>query len=248
MSQKKRKGAVLEALLADNSPGQEAENVPLEPVCEPLSASNVAGIKANIAYIERHIMEAKTYSARLYDAPQDGNTLLKMLEELEKTRISARQIIDQILLPDSQKQALLRVGIKDISISNPSVPALLLITLFPLVNTQIKGGYNVYFEVKFALEKYLQEHPLTLPMGRFALVYRRIIKGNLALSAGHCDNDNFEMKRVTNAITEAIHVADSVDKFSFYYTAAAGDEAKTEVYLATESQFPDLIKTFISEP
>lgn len=252
MSPKRCKGAgndaALKDLLAENGPVLEAKPPFQDPQNGAISQRDMVEIMSNIAYIERHIMAAKTYSARLHDSPRHGQSMVVMLEELEKARIAARKIIDLVPASDEQKAQALNAGISDISISVPDVPALLLITLFPLLHMQIKGGYNVYFEVKFALENYLQEHPLSLPDGRYVLVYRRIVRGNVALSAGHCDNDNFEMKRVTNAITEAIHVADSVDKFSFYYTTAAGNEAKTEVYLVSESQFPDLIKTFISRP
>ena len=42
------------------------------------------------------------------------------------------------------------------------------------------------------------------------------------------------MKRVTNAITDAIGIADSVDKFSFFYTTIHGNEDKTIVKMVPE--------------
>ena len=56
----------------------------------------------------------------------------------------------------------------------------------------------------------------------------------MKLAKGRCDNDNFEMKRVTNAITDAIGIADSVDKFSFFYTTIHGDKDKTIVKMVPE--------------
>ena len=114
---------------------------------------------------------------------------------------------------------------------------LLKITLFPLVRFPSKGGYNIYSDLKAALQKFLAEHPVNPAKDmRLTIVYRRIVPWELTLGKARCDNDNFEMRRCTNAITDALAISDSVDKISFFYTTEQVPHRNcVEVFLLNET-------------
>ena len=190
-------------------------------------------------YIGHKAASIQNHVLKLLEVPDHEQSVLDMLQDLELARFSARKLADGIALPmPNSKDGT----IKNIEVQMPDMPILLQLTLFPLVPYPIKGAYNVYYDVKEALFRFTEKQPFRFDATeRFTLVYQRLAKGTVRLSTGCCDNDNFEMKRVTNAITEAIGIADSADKFSFYYTTITGSEAKTRVFLVYEKDFPLLL-------
>lgn len=191
-----------------------------------------ASIEKELQYVEKH---AKSLLLTIEKARQNRQEILTIIQETELIRLSIRKTIPY--LPEqitTKEKAIEPLGI---TVSTPSY-ALLMVDMIPLNPQPTKGSYNVYYEVREALKNYLSQHPMILnPKQRYTLIYKRIVPGDLRLATGKCDNDNFEMKRVTNAITDTIGIADSVDKFSFYYTTVAGKSHHTEVILVYESQF-----------
>lgn len=159
---------------------------------------------------------------------------LLVYEKLELMRYEIRKCEPYWLLP-TPFSGRHQSQVSTIDISQPE-GCLLKMVLFPLVNFPTKGGYNVYSELKQALDAYLENHPVkVVPGGKYTLLYRRIVPGPLTLGQGRCDNDNFEMKRCTNAITDALGFADSVDKVSFFYTTDTLDGVScVEIYLLAE--------------
>ena len=71
----------------------------------------------------------------------------------------------------------------------------------------------------------------------YILMYNRVVPWALELAQGCCDNVRLEMGRATNAITEEMGIADSVDKRSFFFAATSGGSAKIEIYLVEEDRF-----------
>lgn len=166
-------------------------------------------------------------------------TLLQALEDVELCRQNLRKKLSLVRTPASTT-FFQEKSIQNIAVENGEEPGVCLkITLFPLCAYPIKGAYNVYFEVKEAISK-AKENGLIPSVSlnkRYVLIYNRVVPGELGLAQGRCDNDHFEMGRVTNAITEEMGIADSVDKLSFFFTTTSGNEAKTEIYLVEEDAF-----------
>lgn len=104
----------------------------------------------------------------------------------------------------------------NIRISTPT-GTVIRVTLPPLIGRQFKGSYNIYWKLKSALSQYEISHGMPRPEGeKLLLIYKRY---STNLAVGHtCDNDNWEMKRTTNAISEALNYSDNADHFSMLYT------------------------------
>lgn len=238
MSRKRSESPVL-AVIEGLSEGHK------EDVGPPTSVDSVRdeqNIRSELAYIGQKTAVVTGKIAASLARKMDGKDILELIQDLELARFSARKLVDAAALPTTERQAVKEAQLKDIQVSGKTGNILLKLTLLPLTPYPIKGAYNVYFSVKEALLSYSKTQPFQFdPSCRYSLVYQRIVKGKVRLTAGCCDNDNFEMQRVTNAITEAIGIADSADKFSFYYTTIEGREAKTLVYLVLESDLPALL-------
>lgn len=103
-----------------------------------------------------------------------------------------------------------------IHISTPA-NAIIRATIPPLVGRQFKGSYNIYWRLKSALAEFERRHKIPRSEGeRLVLIYKRY---STNLAVGHtCDNDNWEMKRTTNAISEALNYSDNSEHFSMVYT------------------------------
>lgn len=238
MSRKRSESPVL-AVIEGLSEGHQ-EDIGPPPAAE--AVRDEQNVHSELAYIGQKAAGVAGKIAASLGREMDGKDILELIQDLELARFSARKLVDAAALPAAERQAVKEVQLKDIQVSGKSGNILLKLTLLPLTPYPIKGAYNVYFGVKEALLSYSKKQPFQFdPSCRYTLVYQRIVKGKVRLSAGCCDNDNFEMQRVTNAITEAIGIADSADKFSFYYTTMGGREAKTLVYLVLEKDLPELL-------
>lgn len=240
MSKKARTRAdspILEVIESLSAGHEDAE------VSTPATASeDMDAVNAELAYIGQKVAGVAGKIAASLTTKMRGKDILGIIQDLELARYSARKLVDAAAISDEEKQAAAEAQLRDIQVFGTSGIILLRLVLFPLTPYPIKGAYNVYFSVKEALLSYSKTQPFHFdPSCRYTLVYQRIVKGKVRLSAGCCDNDNFEMQRVTNAITEVIGIADSADKFSFYYTTISGQDAKTIVYLVRENDLPALL-------
>ena len=224
MSRKRSESPVL-AVIEGLSEGHQED---IGPTCPVETVRDEHNVHSELAYIGQKTAAVAGKIAASLEREMNGKDMLELIQDLELARFSARKLVDAAALPAAEHQAVKEVLLK--------------LTLLPLTPYPIKGAYNVYFGVKEALLSYGKKQPFQFdPSCRYTLIYQRIVKGKVRLSAGCCDNDNFEMQRVTNAITEVIGIADSADKFSFYYTTMGGREAKTLVYLVLENDLPALL-------
>lgn len=129
-----------------------------------------------------------------------------------------------------------------ISICEPK-NAVLRVVLPPLIGRKIKGSYNIYWKLKAALSQYEQKCGMPdIKDEKLVLIYKIYAR---SLDIGHvCDNDNWEMRRTTNAISEALNRSDNPAHFSMFYTAVESSvdcvEA-TVIYQKNLSEFLDYL-------
>ncbi len=181
---------------------------------------------------------AEVLTSYRQDKIDDESAILTLMNEIEPIRTELRTVAPK-LIPKGRYDALnvKEKLLEDVRVM-PCDNGYFQIEMYPLVSMPSKGGYNCYFEVKEAVKTYIKSNPFVPQKGkRYTLIYKRIVTGNLSLAKGRCDNDNFETKRVTNAITDALGIADSVDIMSFFYTTELGDKDKMVVILKDELQY-----------
>lgn len=189
-------------------------------------------LKKALQYCNNRVKSMKKMLDKALEYPTD-KVILDLLGDVELSRKALREVLPMTCQPTDT--ASVSGNIRDVIIeSSPQIP--LKITLLPLCAYPIRGAYNTYFDVYNALQN-ADNKPVLAANKRYTIVYNRVVKGPLVLAKGRCDNDNFEMKRVTNAISDALGIADSVDKFSFYYITTEGEQSKTEVSLLEEASF-----------
>lgn len=219
--------------------GIDVENIDDKtPISEHLPVNTVKPEEkyASLDYIQRRASKILDILTKIKTSKmKENDALISILQENELMRREIRTLASNVYDPDNESRfERIDAKLQSVIVSQPN-GCYLKIELYPLIGKPIKGGYNVYFEVKDAVSRYIYENRVKFPQDkRFTLVYQRVTTGDLILAKGRCDNDNFEMKRVTNAISDAIGIADSVDKFSFFYTTIQGKEDKTEVFLLPE--------------
>lgn len=116
-----------------------------------------------------------------------------------------------------------------ITVSQPE-NAILRVKIYPLIRDSYKGAYNVYWDVKDAIKAYSYDNKIErITSGKLLLIYKKYGPANARLCS--YDNDNWEMKRVTNAISESINYPDTAKNFSFLYTAVEAEENYVEATL-----------------
>lgn len=124
----------------------------------------------------------------------------------------------------------------NIEITQPE-QAILRVSLPPLIGRRFKGSYDIYWSLKYALEEYFSTHNVPqFKDEKLFLIYKKYGK-NLTVSYT-CDNDNWEAKRTTNAISEAINYSDNADHFSFIYTAVKSTTNYVEATLIKAEDLP----------
>lgn len=166
--------------------------------------------------------------------------LCKMFEQASLLSRALRESFSSVSVSDHSELKKKYKDTLNIFVSKPE-NTIIRIKMLPLINKPLKGTYNVYDEVKIALEEYKKEHRIDVPQGeRFTLIYKKYSKS--FASNYTCDNDNFEMKRVTNAITESIHRYDNVHNFSFYYTTVLAKKNYVEATVIKENDLANFIE------
>lgn len=115
---------------------------------------------------------------------------------------------------DARQERL--TGTAKIRISSPP-NTILRVTLPPLIGRKIKGSYNVYWKLKMALAQYEKDTgQLKTPTQKILILYKKYAR---CIDIGHtCDNDNWESRRTTNAISEALNYSDNPQHMSMLYT------------------------------
>lgn len=115
---------------------------------------------------------------------------------------------------------------------------ILKLVLPPLMPIKFAGSYDVYWNTKLALQEYFAVHEIPKLTGqKLTLIYKRYTK-NIHTDA-LCDNDNWEMKRVTNAITEELFYSDNPANFSFFYTTVESSFEGCEATVIRQENLAD---------
>ncbi len=123
-----------------------------------------------------------------------------------------------------------------IEVSQPQ-NTVLRISMPPLVGRKFRGSYNIYWALKTALEEYGEVHGIDNVQGeKLLLIYKRYAK-NLSVCYT-CDNDNWEAKRITNALAEALNYSDNAEHFSMLYTSAKSDVDRMEATVILMKNLP----------
>lgn len=106
------------------------------------------------------------------------------------------------------------------------------------------GGQVMYIQIHGIIKQWMRAHRIEIPEHeRLVLIYCRYINPTVARYV--CDNDNFEQRKATNAIVDALNISDSYDVLSIMYTTKM-TEAKECYYkavLCSEDNFPEVLKT-----
>lgn len=115
--------------------------------------------------------------------------------------------------------------------------AILRILIPPLAGRQFSGSYNIYWKLKTVLNQYAHEHEIEhISEGKLVLLYKKYAKRIDACYT--CDCDNWEMKRVTNAIAETLNYSDNAEHFSMMYTAVKSQVDCVEATVLRMESFP----------
>lgn len=239
MGKKKAENPVISWL---NSQDTDMDNFS-NPVSEFPGPSDAEIVIQNLKKIGSECEKLKENLAEIQEsggilAPHQLDSLLQdAYERIEKMRYWVRECEPVWSQDKHAPRQTAEPRVKNIVISSGQ-DYLLKVIIFPLVSFPSKGGYNVYSDLKAALQEFLTEHPVIPEKdARLSIVYRRIVPWELTLGKARCDNDNFEMRRCTNAIADALTISDSVDKISFFYTTEQiSNRNCVEIFLLNESQ------------
>lgn len=155
--------------------------------------------------------------------------LFSIMEDTGQIQMEVRNALVEQRYQGHQENRRRLLEMSKIRIAVPQ-NALLRISLPPLVGRKYRGSYNIYFELKMALEQFFKKHRVPeLNRAKLLLIYK---KYSPDLSIRYtCDNDNCETKRTTNAIAEAINYSDNAANFSFLYTAVESEHRMMEATL-----------------
>ena len=123
----------------------------------------------------------------------------------------------------------------NIAITQPQ-NAILRVLIPPLIGRRFSGSYNIYWKLKSAFAQHEIEHGFEPVEGKkVVLIYKRYVtNSNVAVC---CDNDNFEMQRTTNAISESVNWSDNAVQFSMMYTAVESSVDCVEATLCLQENF-----------
>lgn len=147
----------------------------------------------------------------------DEESLLDILQDVSLLSMSVREGIlgyKDTRYPARRKQLLQALPVL------VSIPenAILRVSMPPLVGRKITGAYDIYQQVKLALEDFMSTREFPAYFGKKLLLIYKKYAQNLGVCYT-CDNDNWEAKRTTNAISEALNYSDNAEHFSMMYTA-----------------------------
>lgn len=198
-------------------------------------------------YVKNRVKKLKKTTDRLpvgkdLDSISDDD-LFSILEESTQVSMSVREALigtkDPLYVSRREK---LCGQIYNIVVGHPE-GTILRVSLPPLVQARYKGSYDIYRATKIMLSEYYSKHERPVVQGeKLLLLYKKYAKD---LTADYtCDNDNWEAKRVTNAISEALLYSDNAEHFSMMYTAVKSDRCYVEatvICLANLPKFTDYI-------
>lgn len=157
----------------------------------------------------------------------DSEIILDLLNETELVDKSLRSCLSDDYHIDLNKAGYgdgdEKIPWTDISI-HEYPGAILLIELPQMVSMSYKTGRcSVSLRTEIELAKWFSDHdtPLFDKKNKFVFVYKRFIPKDKKVF-NVCDNDNWEMRRVTNAVISAMGYSDNSEVVDFFYTTVQG--------------------------
>ena len=115
--------------------------------------------------------------------------------------------------------------------------AVLYVRLPPLMGRQYKGSYAIYRKVSTVLKDYFSSHKRPRLDGqKLLLIYKKYTPFRGVTH--NSDNDNWEMKRVTNAISEQLQYSDNAEHYSFMYTTVKSEANCVEALIIPLKSLP----------
>lgn len=171
---------------------------------------------------------------KLYELPQDE--ILKLLANTEMLDKSLRSCVKSDTILRSSCKSCLEMW-NDVHVyEHPN--AVLLMDFPPLVNTSYRNGeYGLSKRAEVALYHWFSIHsPPDFEDGnRFMYIYKRYTNDSIDMSS---DNDNWEMKRITNSVSQAIGYSDNPRFSEFLYTTVESDFNGAELLLISHNSLP----------
>ena len=157
----------------------------------------------------------------------DDSTLIDLLSNIENIDKSLRASLSTELFDDVNHRGDLKKLWKDIFIfGHPD--AEFLICLPPVVACSYRcGEYGIARRVQLELRSWIKEHGgRELNDTKLIFVYKRFVKKQTRMV---CDNDNLEMRRITNAVINIIGGTDKANRIDFHYTTKIASFAGVEL-------------------
>lgn len=178
--------------------------------------------------------------------PSNRNEYLyKILSTLTKAQIAVREEI----LGDRDNGFFDRVSkIAELSCVKaiPVEHGIVRIILPPLVERKYTGSYDIYRTTKLVLGMYRDSHEIMDLIGKkLLLIYKRyVLHFERKIES---DNDNWECKRITNAISEVLEYSDNLEHLSILYSSAYGKKRYVEATLIEEKNLPFFVDYLTQE-
>lgn len=164
---------------------------------------------------------------RLYELPQEEIlTLLKNTELLDKSLRSC--VKSETILHSNVKEELELWT--DVHVYEHE-GAILLMDFPPLVNISYRNGeYGLSKRAELSLFQWFANHspPEFYDENRYLYIYKRYTSEPIDMVS---DNDNWEMKRITNAVSQAIGYSDNPRFSEFLYTTVESEYNGAELLL-----------------
>ena len=165
--------------------------------------------------------------------------IVEPLEYIEKLDKSLRSALSSEFFDDVKLLGNLQKLWTDVSVYE--YPGLLFVLyLPPLVGCSYRTGeYGISRRVQAELHTWFKAHEAPVAKTGLPLVfaYRRFI---LAGDKGACDNDNMEMRRITNAVVGAMGRSDQPTRVSFMYSTCVSDFRGVELAVFSKDKLPEL--------
>ena len=176
----------------------------------------ISAIKKLVSKMQK-VLERYSESSPLQDMISiDNETLLSCLTRM-LWKIKAVASLNDVIPQETTYQDKEATSIKDVIVSTPN-GYILQVKLPLLYGKQFPGAYLTAALVEDAIKEYQKKDGMiVIPKNeQLVMIFERHIADK---KEQVCDNDNYEQRRVTNAIANVLNVSDAYDTMAFYYCA-----------------------------
>lgn len=179
----------------------------------------------------------------LYDVHEDY--LWQILECVTQMEMAVRDSLLDSKINETVEKNSRYCDVSGISVGQ-NLDSILCVTLPPLMGRRYKGSYAIYRRLTTILKNYFDTHERPQLYGqKLLLIYKKYTPfRGITVNA---DNDNWEMKRVTNAISEQLRYSDNSEHFSFMYTTVKSEANCVEALLIPLDKLPKY-QEYLSSP